>query len=193
MDYWCGLKELDEVPHYKGWRGVTLFRFVKPDPPPGYYWCDGQFLTQKRTYKGAAKPRDVRPKDWPAKDGPKQRDIIKAYAEYERLENEALALRNFPRIPPDVAVPAMITADGRKVTGRLAMENSLSHPGFDKLSSVLKDFLMKPKSLPSRNTIGNSDLLLRQCREIQFGTHHNPIGKKTSTIFGRDVLLPLKK
>ena len=46
MDYWRGLKELYEIPHYNGWQGVTLFRFVKPDPPPGYYWCDGTRLTK---------------------------------------------------------------------------------------------------------------------------------------------------
>ena len=106
-----------------------MFRFVKPDLPPGYYWCDGTRLTKiHHNYKGAAKPRDVRPEDWPAKDGPKQRELLEAYAEYERLEREALALRNFPRIAPDVAIPAMVTDDGTRVTGKLAMEELAKPP-----------------------------------------------------------------
>ena len=33
-----------------------------------------------------------------------------------------MRLRNFPRIAPDIAIPAMIAKDGTKVTGELAMK-----------------------------------------------------------------------
>ena len=44
------------------------------------------------------------PEDWPAKDGPKQRAILETYAKYEKREREALALRNFQRIAPDIVI-----------------------------------------------------------------------------------------
>ncbi len=125
------------------------------------------------------KPRDVRPEDWPAKDCPKQRDILEAYAEYERLEREALALRNFPRIPPDVAIPAMITKDGTRVTGKLAMEE-LAKPPWLRQAFVSFE--------------GHSDEAeVTSFQENLLGKHHSPIGKRTSIIFGQDVLPPLKK
>ena len=68
------------------------------------------------------------PEDSPAKDGPKQRAILETYAKYEKGENEALRLRNFPRIAPDIAIPAMVTKDGTKVTGELAMEELAKPP-----------------------------------------------------------------
>ena len=45
LDHWCGLKELDEKPYFKGWQGVT------PVSPPGHYWCDG--LAWERPSKAA--------------------------------------------------------------------------------------------------------------------------------------------
>ena len=129
IDHWCGLKELDEKQYFKGWQGVTPFRFAKPDPTLGYHWCDGARLTTNGTkYKGAAKPRDCMPEDLPAKDGPKQQAILETYAKYEKGGNEALRLRNFQWIAPDIAIQAMIMKDGTKVAGELAMEELAKPP-----------------------------------------------------------------
>ena len=84
-DYWLG-QEVNDRELSGEWLGSTLYYFLRPRPPPGWYWSEGGRLTQRT--KPSSKPDEVWVEEW--RGSKSRKDKLRKYWDEERPRRDAL-------------------------------------------------------------------------------------------------------